>query len=195
MGRKKTILRVAKELFREYGFKKTTIEDIAKRSGISKSTIYHYFPSKEDILREIIRVEGDKIRKGVLKVLDDSLSPKEKLKKYLFVRFKYLRRLIMYYKVSREDFYSHLEFVEKERADFDRFEAEIIEGILREGIEKGEFRVDDPEKYTGILLKVIKGVEFPLVEISGLYYKGKYISFKEILNRLFDILMYGIGKR
>jgi TetR/AcrR family transcriptional regulator, repressor of fatR-cypB operon len=44
----------SKELFRKFGYHKTSVNEIAKRSRIAKATIYKYFDSKELILNQII---------------------------------------------------------------------------------------------------------------------------------------------
>jgi AcrR family transcriptional regulator len=61
MGRKKTfedraavIAQAAEKLFLEYGFERTTAEDIAKAAGISKASLYLEYNSKEAILERVI---------------------------------------------------------------------------------------------------------------------------------------------
>ena len=49
------ILSAAKELFETKGVEKTTMDDIAELADYSKSTIYVYFKSKEDIYNSIVR--------------------------------------------------------------------------------------------------------------------------------------------
>jgi AcrR family transcriptional regulator len=51
---KESILRSAKELFRKYGYHKTSVNEIAKKAKIAKATIYKYFESKEQILDFIL---------------------------------------------------------------------------------------------------------------------------------------------
>ena len=46
---RQAIVDAAVGLFSENGFEKTSIEDLAKRAGIGKSTVYTYFKAKEDI--------------------------------------------------------------------------------------------------------------------------------------------------
>lgn len=50
---KETIIKEANELFLHNGIAKTTMDDIAHASGYSKSTIYVYFKSKDDIFQHI----------------------------------------------------------------------------------------------------------------------------------------------
>ncbi len=49
------LLDAALALFVEHGFAATRIEDVAARAGVSKGTLYLYFPSKEELLKEVIR--------------------------------------------------------------------------------------------------------------------------------------------
>ncbi len=48
------ILESSLELFGTKGYKSTTISDIVKKAGISKGLIYHYFESKDDILKQLV---------------------------------------------------------------------------------------------------------------------------------------------
>lgn len=42
------------ELFRQYGFKTITMDDIARRAGISKKTLYQHFANKEEVVNESV---------------------------------------------------------------------------------------------------------------------------------------------
>ncbi|TSA27917.1 MAG: TetR/AcrR family transcriptional regulator [Bacteroidetes bacterium] len=53
--RRELILGTALELFAKQGISHTTIQQIAKKAGISKGLIYNYFTSKEELLEEIIK--------------------------------------------------------------------------------------------------------------------------------------------
>ncbi|MFC4005547.1 TetR/AcrR family transcriptional regulator [Prauserella oleivorans] len=46
-----SVLRVAVKLFNERGYDGTSMEDLARKLGITKSAIYHHVPSKDELLR------------------------------------------------------------------------------------------------------------------------------------------------
>lgn len=48
------ILTAATDLFRQYGFKAVTMDDIARRAGISKKTLYQHFANKNEIVSESV---------------------------------------------------------------------------------------------------------------------------------------------
>ena len=90
------ILSAAKELFETKGVENTTVDDIAKLADYSKSTIYVYFKSKEDIYNSIVRdyisvlaneieisIESEKdFEDGYYKMCDCLVSFEEKYPKY-----------------------------------------------------------------------------------------------------------------
>jgi TetR/AcrR family transcriptional regulator, repressor of fatR-cypB operon len=51
---KESIKRAAQELFRKFGYHKTSVNEIAKKAKIAKATIYKYFNSKEEILHVLL---------------------------------------------------------------------------------------------------------------------------------------------
>jgi AcrR family transcriptional regulator len=51
------IMEAALESFRERGFASTRLEEVAARAGVTKGTIYLYYPSKEALFKEVVRGE------------------------------------------------------------------------------------------------------------------------------------------
>ncbi len=49
------ILEAALACFQERGFARTRLEDVAARAGVTKGTIYLYFPSKEELFKALVR--------------------------------------------------------------------------------------------------------------------------------------------
>ena len=69
---KERIKTAARDLFRRYGYHKTSVVEIAKRAKIAKATIYKYFDSKEVLLHTILM---DYIRNSVHELIHN--APKE----------------------------------------------------------------------------------------------------------------------
>ena len=51
------IINAARELFKNYGFKKVSMDEIARKAGVTKKTVYKYFASKQDLLKFFINEE------------------------------------------------------------------------------------------------------------------------------------------
>ena len=54
-----TILDTARAVFETYGVRRANIEDVAARAGVSRSTIYRRFPSKDDLFEQVVRREAE----------------------------------------------------------------------------------------------------------------------------------------
>ena len=66
------ILNASVELFRQYGFKTITMDDVARRAGISKKTLYQHFANKNEVVAESINWFQGKISDKCLAALADS---------------------------------------------------------------------------------------------------------------------------
>jgi len=63
--RAKRILDAAAELIERWGYRKTTIDDIAKQAGVAKGTIYLHWKTREDLFQALIRHENLKVAEDI----------------------------------------------------------------------------------------------------------------------------------
>lgn len=68
--RAERILESASDLFAHYGYDKTTMEDIARASGVSKGALYLHFRSKEDLFDGLMLRENDLLQEIILARLE-----------------------------------------------------------------------------------------------------------------------------
>lgn len=77
------IVNCAKRLFYERGYDRTSFSDIVESSGLVRGNIYHYFKTKDDILRAVIEQRTNEIR-GLLAWWDESYpTPRERLMAFI----------------------------------------------------------------------------------------------------------------
>ena len=55
----RTILDTARTVFETYGVRRANMEDVAARAGVSRSTIYRRFPTKDDLFEHVVRREAE----------------------------------------------------------------------------------------------------------------------------------------
>ena len=63
--RKKMILEQSANMFFNYGIQHITMDDIAKKCGVSKKTIYKYFENKDDLLHQVIELQIKELKKEI----------------------------------------------------------------------------------------------------------------------------------
>ena len=184
------IVETASEIFRKFGFKKTTIDDIAAAAHKGKSSLYYYFSSKEDIFNAVVNKEARNLKEELEKVINDSsLSPKEKLMQYIVVRMERVKELVNYYEALKSEYLSHYDFIDQIRQKHDEWEIESIQKILNEGVSKGSFDVEDTYLTAMGIVVAMKGLEIPL------FLKQQISDSEEKIKHLLNILFYGICKK
>jgi AcrR family transcriptional regulator len=138
------ILRTAADLFRQRGYRATTVDDIAARLGMSKASLYTYFAAKEAMLAEISRETIEAFTRELGLVLESGLSADEKLRRVVrqHVRFVIANRSFLAVFFSEE---ANLppRFARSLAAQKDRYD-KGIETIVQEGIRQGIFRETPP---------------------------------------------------
>ena len=184
------IVDVARKIFTRYGFRKTTMDEIATASRKGKSSIYYYFPGKEDIFKAVVEKEAGELQARLDKTIRLDASPLEKLKAYIFFRLHHVRTVENFYSALNEDSLSHLDFILEIRRDFDLEELKLVQGILEEGMQDGSFQLSSSEIGAIAISTMMKGLELPLLLSSD-----HKTDRAELLEDLVRVLFYGILKR
>ena len=192
---KEKILAGADKLFQKNGLNKTTMEDIAKEAGKGKSTLYYYFKSKEEIFDAIIQNEKSKFFSILLQAVTDAPTARLKLNAFALTRFERLKEWTNLYNVMVQEALESLKDggvdCVRYRKQYDQKEADIVKGILRFGIDNGEFRAfseSEIDVLTFCCISSRHGLEFDLV----LYDKMDELLPK--INFLMEIMINGIRK-
>ena len=154
-----TILTVARTIFAHRGADNTTMDDLAKASGLGRRTIYTYFKSREELYHEVINREIDVILKQLTRVASMKISPEKKIIRFMVNHMKTIEILIRKDRLLRMEFLRRSEKIENFRKVIDLHEKECIASTLQEGTQSGIFLVDDYENTAALALTTLKGLE------------------------------------
>jgi AcrR family transcriptional regulator len=77
------ILATGKELFWKFGFKRVTIEEICRESGVSKMTFYKFFPNKLELAKTILDIVFEESQVKIRNISDEHETPEKTFKKIL----------------------------------------------------------------------------------------------------------------
>jgi AcrR family transcriptional regulator len=160
---KEKILDTARAIFTRFGIKKSTMDEIAKKIRMGKSTLYHYFKSKEDIFLAVVKRESDTLKINLQEVIKKNDSPKDKFRNYVKTRMKYLKELSVYYATLTDAYFDIYSFAEEIREDFQNFELESLKNIFAEGVEKEVFDLKNPELTARMIIIAFMGFEYLLI--------------------------------
>jgi AcrR family transcriptional regulator len=132
------IIGAADRLFQHYGYRKTTVEDIAEECRMSRGTIYLHFRSKEEIALAWSAMRNDLRCEKLRAIAISEGSPVDRLKDMLktrvFFSFDYAQKLTQ----SLDDLFLDLRsaFLDQRR-EYHEKEAQILCLVLEEGRDKG----------------------------------------------------------
>ncbi len=148
------LLDAALQQFGLHGFAKTTMTDIANASGVSRTSLYNHFPTKEDVFRAISQRLNARVHDEVVQAVSDKGHRDERLLKTMHARVSWVYELLHASQFGREL------IDEKNRicggqvlAANDRF-ARVIADILAEYPN----RTLDPQALAAILIQSVNGV-------------------------------------
>jgi len=143
-NRKNAILKAARRLFFEKGFRSVTVESIARKAELSKGSVYLYFNSKDEIYSQILLNDIDKFYRRVTDMCDRNRPASDLLVELshiyidFFLRDRELFRILMTFMLHAN--HSNLqEELQNHVIKATNRSIEIIERIFQRGIEGGEF--------------------------------------------------------
>jgi len=186
---KEAIVNVARHIFSRFGFKKTTMDEIAIASRKGKSSIYYYFASKEEIFQAVVEKEAQILKQELIKATNENDSPTQKLKMHVLMRMRTMEKLANFYSAIKDDYLGHLDFIEKIRKKYDQEEIQMMENILVEGVKDGIFEIDDTSLAAIAIVTALKGMEIPL------FWGVEEKDLETRLDHLIHILFNGVMKR
>jgi AcrR family transcriptional regulator len=187
------ILDAAERLLARYGFKKTTIDDLAREAGIGKGTVYLHFPSKEEVaLCTIDRiVERLLHRLRALAAADEPVA--QRLRHMLLTRVLFRFDSVKDYSQSLDDLLASLRpaYLARRQRYFDA-EAEVFAPVLREGKDVAEFTFADALTTAHTLLLATNALLPSALSVREL---GKRKDVQEKTNRIIELLLAGLQRR
>jgi AcrR family transcriptional regulator len=189
------IIDTARNLFKKSGFKKTTMGDIARSLGKAKSSLYYYYPSKEDIFEAVLHSEMDELLDQIQLSIRRATSSKEKLTIYCRCRLIKLNELCNLSDALKSDMGELHELhciMTDLKSKFDTTHVGLVRKILEEGVCNGEFKKINPdniELVAYLMVSSFRGLAVPLMVSQQLCPR---LDLQ--IDSIVDIMVEGIGR-
>jgi len=141
---KRRIFNTAVKIFSDKGYDNASVEEITAIAGVAKGSLYYHFAKKEDIF-DLLLEEGFKLLKNNIEIKTRSCNTVlEKIKAVILIQVKVTVRYEEFLNVVFSQIWGEEEKNKKcKKAVFEYIK--IIEKIIQEGIERGEFYEGDVE--------------------------------------------------
>lgn len=89
--KKEAILFAAKELFKQYGYNKVSIAEIAKEASVSQVSIYNFFESKENLKNQLLKKLWEDYYQTIIDIVNSNESIRKKIEKFFYTVVDYSR--------------------------------------------------------------------------------------------------------
>ena len=121
--------------YNQFGFKKTSVDDISRDLRISKKTIYKHFKSKEQIFKFLVEKISVQFREMIEPRLIEISTFEKKMEQLVYIIFHDIRNWL---KESRDSFEFRFKFELTQQA-FQKAYHNMAIDLYKKGIENGEF--------------------------------------------------------
>jgi AcrR family transcriptional regulator len=165
-----SILTTAQKRFGQYGMAKTTMQEIADDLGISKASIYYYFPDKQQLYMAVIESEHDEFLKMVHETLKSLKDPAEMLHKYSALRRQHIGSMLNLSRISNEEMQGLKSLMADKWKVYHSREIEVISGILKAGMNKGIFKKREPEEIANLFLDILRNLRLSIFKQKQFIY-------------------------
>ncbi len=134
-------------LLSRYGYKKMTIDDLAREVGIGKGSVYLHFSSKEEIVLSHIDRIVERVKEDLEKIAASKASPEVKFREMVLSRVLIRFDNVQHYTESIDELLSSLRAkVIERRKQYFREESEIFAKVIKEGQGTGIFSKGNPSE-------------------------------------------------
>lgn len=178
----------AQKLFKQFGIKKTTMDEIAAACGKAKSTLYHYFKSKEEVFEAVFETEMRNLRAIVKDEVDTQKTLSKKVIAY-FVKFhEEVINKMNVYRVLKEEVLDTPYYKSLFRKIFD-FELNYTIRLLEDAIDAGEKTEIEREEipwYAEVMIAAFLGiVRYAVENENGLDHEKLKLTAEKLVPKLF----------
>ena len=138
------ILDATERLLARFGYRKMTVEDIAREVGVGKGTIYLHFSSKEEIVLSHVDRIVERVKEQLWEIARSKNTAATRIQQMLLARVLIRFDSIQHYTQSLDDLLAALRpgLLARRAIYFDE-EAQIFAQVLNEGRQHNELQFDD----------------------------------------------------
>jgi AcrR family transcriptional regulator len=182
-----TIYRTALTVFAEYGYKKSTMEDIAERLNMTKGNLYVYVKNKKDLYHKTVSHALEKWQSRVLEAVNNEPDVKSKFTTMCFKAVEYLaedsemRNLL----VRDPDIFPMFP-AQDPFHEINRNSVGLIRTILEQGIAEKAFRPVDPARVSEAVFMIYK------MFVIRMYMKKMDRSVHDMFEDTVDLFAHGL---
>lgn len=139
------------------------MNDIAVASKKGRRTLYTYFKNKEEIYYAVIETEMERLSDKMEEVATRDMDSEQKIILLIYTHLNMIKEAVTRNGNLRAEFFRNIWMVERVRKAFDHDELELFRQVLKDGCDKGKFRIENISLTADIIHYTLKGLEVPYI--------------------------------
>ncbi len=157
-GRENEIIEAARKVFADYGYGKTTMDDVAAKLNITRSALYYYYKSKEDLFVAVGEYDFHQYESDLKKAIESAKSTNERFTEFCRCFLPMRKKFRDIYKLGNDDLY----FSGNIHRNFKSLIGDIHSRMILEIFMKDKkiARINNLEYYAPLLTYSIRGIVF-----------------------------------
>ncbi|KAA0547219.1 TetR/AcrR family transcriptional regulator [Bacillus sp. BGMRC 2118] len=160
IDRRQQIIDAATKSFSLFGYKATTMDQVAKLANVGKGTIYTFFKNKEELFDDIITTLLKDMKMVAEKAINKELSFNENANQVLFDLLEFRKSHQLTIKLFQEEREIGTQAVVEVVQRVEQAIIHYMKGIILEAIERGEIKQCNPEITAFVMLKLYVALIF-----------------------------------
>jgi AcrR family transcriptional regulator len=189
-SREELILDATDRLLARYGYKKMTIDDLAKEAGIGKGTVYLHFKSKQDVVLSHVDRIVRRLLERLQMIVESTDEAPEKLRQMMVLRVMFRFDSVQHFTESMGEVLRDLRPVLLERRQrYFEEEAKVFAVVLREGQRDEAFRRHDALTTARTLILATNSLLPFSLSTQEL---GKRREVEQKVDRIADLVLKGL---
>ncbi|MCP4038564.1 MAG: TetR/AcrR family transcriptional regulator [bacterium] len=183
-----TILEAARGRFLRFGPRKTTMDEVARAAGCSRTTLYAHFRNMEDLYGSLLDQDAEAFIRDASAALDTEATAGKKIRRMVEVtRATYARNQVLRMAFTGDAEMSLEGVASVYTRDQERRIISLLQGALEDGVREHALREIDPERVAYLMFHL--GSVLVEREVSG----AADFDFDELLEVMDDVFARGIA--
>ena len=187
------ILEAAPRLLGRLGYRKSTMDDLAREAGVARRSIYVHFASKEEVFLASIDRVVENLLAELERIATSDASPADRLQRMLVARVLFRFDSVHGYYQSLDEMFAVLRPAYLQRRErYIESEAAVFARVLEQGARDGTLQVDDPLQSAHTLLLATNALLPYSLNTREL---GSRREIERQVQRVAELVLRGLARR
>lgn len=190
------LIKAAKQLFEFHGFRRVTIDHIAKAIGKARSSLYYYYKTKEEILDAVIAADIRELANLIATAVSEAKTTEDKIKAFILTDLRTILEKRRFFNTLDEAM-SAEELSGFQKTKFAVYqqirlqESTLLRQIIADGIGRGEIMqlsLKEKEDFIFVILSSLHGMKREMI------IKNEFGNMESSVHFLVHSLIHGLKK-